>query len=115
MGGSLEESATEYDSDDDFDRVQRDDLGKCSIYMCLPYHLYQNISVLLIVNPYWIEDRDLGPGQIDYLPGVEVQFWKDLIEKYLEPLMADKAKEKQKANELLELRNQGHSDFLHIF
>ena len=72
-----------------------------------------NISFPLIVNPYWIEDRDLGPGQIDYLPGVEVQFWKDLIEKYLEPLMSDKAKEKQKANELLELRNQGDADFLH--
>ena len=71
-----------------------------------------NISFPLTVNPYWIEDRDLGPGQIDYLPGVEVQFWKDLIEKYLEPLMADKAKEKQKANELLELRNQGDADFL---
>ena len=72
------------------------------------------MSCSVIVNPYWIEDRDLGPGQIDYLPGVEVQFWKDLIEKYLEPLMADKAKEKQKANELLELRNQGDYDFLHI-
>ena len=72
------------------------------------------IFLSVIVNPYWIEDRDLGPGQIDYLPGVEVQFWKDLIEKYLEPLMADKAKEKQKAAELLELRNQGDTDFLHI-
>ena len=27
LGGSLEESGSDYDSDDDFDRVQRDDLG----------------------------------------------------------------------------------------
>ncbi len=27
-----------------------------------------------LVNPYWIEDRDLRNGPIDFLPGVEVQF-----------------------------------------
>ena len=78
------------------------------------YLVQLKMSCYVIVNPYWIEDRDLGPGQIDYLPGVEVQFWKDLIEKYLEPLISDKQKEKQKANELLELRNQGYTDFLHM-
>ncbi len=85
MGGEDSDDSGSYlDSDDDENRVLRDDL----------------------VNPYWIEDRDLGNGQIDYLPGVEVQFWKDLIEKYLEPLRKDAEKEKKQAAELLDLRNQ---------
>jgi chitin synthase len=46
-----------------------------------------------LINPYWIEDRELGRGEVDYLSGAEIQFWKDLIEKYLHPLDADKAKE----------------------
>ena len=46
-----------------------------------------------LINPFWIEDRELGRGEVDYLSGAEIQFWKDLIEKYLHPLDADKAKE----------------------
>ena len=36
----------------------------------------------------------------------QVQFWKDLIEKYLEPLLKNVEKEKQQAAGLIELRNQ---------
>ena len=46
-----------------------------------------------LINPFWIEDRDLGRGEVDYLSGAEIQFWKDLIEKYLHPLDADKDKQ----------------------
>ena len=52
--------ADDSESSEDENRIQRDGL----------------------VNPYWIEDRDLKNGPIDFLPGVEIQFWKDLIEKY---------------------------------
>ena len=45
-----------------------------------------------LINPFWIEDRDLGRGEVDYLSGAEIQFWKDLIEKYLHPLDDDKVK-----------------------
>ena len=57
-----------------------------------------------LVNPYWIEDRHLLSGPVDFLPGTEVQFWKDLIEKYLAPLLKDEEKEKQQAQELITLR-----------
>jgi len=30
---------------------------------------------------------------VDYLSGHELSFWKDLIEKYLKPIDADKQKE----------------------
>ena len=40
-----------------------------------------------LVNPYWIEDRDLKNGQRLFLSGHETQFWKDLIGKYLKPLI----------------------------
>ena len=46
-----------------------------------------------LINPFWIEDRDLGRGEGDCLSGPEVQFWKDLIEKYLYPIDADKTKQ----------------------
>lgn len=46
-----------------------------------------------LINPFWIEDRDVGRGEVDHLSGVEIQFWKDLIDKYLHPIDADKQKE----------------------
>ena len=46
-----------------------------------------------LINPFWIEDKMLSRGEVDYLGGLEIQFWKDLIEKYLHPLDADKARE----------------------
>jgi len=58
-----------------------------------------------LINPFWIEDRDLGRGEVDYLSGPEVQFWKDLIEKYLYPLDADKAKQALITQGLKELRD----------
>ncbi len=47
-----------------------------------------------LINPFWIEDsKNLGRGEVDYLSGVEVQFWKDLIDKYLYPIDADSKKQ----------------------
>ena len=46
-----------------------------------------------LINPFWLEDKDFGRGEVDYLSGVEVQFWKDLIDNYLHPLDADKQKQ----------------------
>lgn len=40
-----------------------------------------------------MEDKILARGEVDYLSGPEVQFWTDLIEKYLHPLDADSAKQ----------------------
>ena len=46
-----------------------------------------------LINPFWVEEKELGRGEVDYLSGGEVQFWKDLIEKYLYPLDADSQKQ----------------------
>ena len=63
-----------------------------------------------LVNPFWIDDRDLKNGPIDFLPGSEQQFWKDLIEKYLEPEPFKTkeviANQKKTAEGLKTLRNQ---------
>ncbi|CAG7817051.1 unnamed protein product [Allacma fusca] len=59
-----------------------------------------------LMNPYWIEDRELKRGEVDFLPGHEIQFWKDLIEKYLKPIDADKKKEAMIAQQLSELRDR---------
>jgi chitin synthase len=59
-----------------------------------------------LINPYWIEDRDLGRGEVDHLSGVEIQFWKDLIDKYLSPIDADKKREAVVLAGLTELRNK---------
>lgn len=46
-----------------------------------------------LTNPYWIEDPELKKGEVDFLSSSEIQFWKDLIDKYLYPI--DQNKEEQ--------------------
>lgn len=46
-----------------------------------------------LIDPFWIEEKMLSRGEVDYLSGPEIQFWTDLIEKYLHPLDADSAKQ----------------------
>jgi uncharacterized membrane protein len=42
------------------------------------------------VNPYWIAHHpEIKKGLADFLPSNEVQFWKDLIYKYLFVLIKD--------------------------
>lgn len=43
-----------------------------------------------LTNPYWIEDPELRKGEVDFLSSAELQFWKDLIDKYLYPIDQDK-------------------------
>merc|ERR1719225_885685 len=59
-----------------------------------------------LVNPFWIEDKELGRGEVDYLSGPEIQFWKDLIEKYLFPIDKDDAKQALITAGLKELRDK---------
>lgn len=78
--GAVPEEGTEDSSDSDSDtmsttpRNKRDDL----------------------VNPYWIEDPDLGKGEVEYLSSAEILFWKDLLAKYLYPI--DENKEEKVRN-----------------
>ncbi len=59
-----------------------------------------------LIDPYWVEDKILSRGEVDYLSGPEVQFWTDLIEKYLHPLDADQTKQARITAGLKELRNK---------
>lgn len=59
-----------------------------------------------LLNPYWIEDKDLKRGEVEYLPPQEIQFWKDLLEKFLYPIDHDQNQQKRVAVELKELRNK---------
>ncbi|CAG0919230.1 unnamed protein product [Notodromas monacha] len=59
-----------------------------------------------MINPYWLEDSALRRAEYDTLPGPEVQFWNELIEKYLFPIDADKEKQKVIGGQLKELRNR---------
>ncbi len=58
-----------------------------------------------LVNPYWIEDKDLGRGLTRYLDGNETQFWQKLIEKYLYPIEHDVSHEAKIKRDLRTLRN----------
>lgn len=49
-----------------------------------------------LTNPYWIEDAELKKGEVDFLSSAEIQFWKDLIDKYLFPIDQDKAEQVRK-------------------
>ena len=63
-------------------------------------------------NPFWLDDfytdnLELGGGPVDYLPGTEIIFWREVIKKYLEPLEMSK---KDKADQLVGLK--GYRDQL---
>jgi hypothetical protein len=49
-----------------------------------------------LTNPYWLEDPELKKGEVDFLSSTEIQFWKDLIDKYLYPIDQDKAEQVNK-------------------
>ncbi|XP_073941848.1 hyaluronan synthase-like protein kkv isoform X4 [Choristoneura fumiferana] len=59
-----------------------------------------------LINPYWIEDPDLKKGEVDFLSQGELLFWKDLLDKYLYPIDANKEEQARIAAELIELRNK---------
>lgn len=59
-----------------------------------------------LINPYWIEDKDLKDGEVMYLADNELTFWKELIIKYLHPIDSDKDHQARVANQLKELRNR---------
>ena len=64
-----------------------------------------------LINPFWIEDPQLGQGEVDNLSGSEISFWKALIEKYLHPIDADKVREAEVKKGLEELRNKSVTHF----
>lgn len=57
----------------------------------------------LLTNPYWIEDPDLKKGEVDFLSSTEIQFWKDLIDKYLYPIDQDKGEQVRVEVDYLEI------------
>ncbi|KAK4004959.1 hypothetical protein OUZ56_006685 [Daphnia magna] len=59
-----------------------------------------------LINPYWLEDKALVRGVVDFLTGGEIQFWKDMLEKYLYPIDEDKAEQAKIAAALKDLRNK---------
>ncbi|XP_013772916.1 uncharacterized protein LOC106458013 [Limulus polyphemus] len=63
-------------------------------------------------NPYWIEDECLVGSELVYLEEAESTFFKDLIAKYLKPLLKNKEQEARVATELKELRNKVVFGFL---
>nr|ALM23645.1 chitin synthetase 1b [Leptinotarsa decemlineata] len=65
-----------------------------------------------LVNPYWIEDPDVGKGEVEYLNSNELQFWKDLLAKYLYPLDENKEEKARIAKDLIELRNKSVFAFI---
>lgn len=46
-----------------------------------------------LTNPFWIDDPELKKGEVDFLSSSEIQFWKELIDKYLYPIDQDKEEE----------------------
>ncbi|XP_037922524.1 chitin synthase chs-2 isoform X1 [Hermetia illucens] len=67
-----------------------------------------------LTNPFWIEDVELRKGEVDFLSSAEIQFWKDLLDKYLFPIDQDKDEQARIAVDLKELRNSSVFAFFMI-
>lgn len=81
-----------------------DDVGSIAANRELTQH--RKIQRDDLINPFWIEDKDLKDGEIVSLPENETIFWKELIDKYLHPLDSNRDHQARVANELKELRNR---------
>ncbi|GAB6026597.1 hypothetical protein CHUAL_013009 [Chamberlinius hualienensis] len=58
-----------------------------------------------LINPLWIEDKDFT-GPMTHISDQEKIFWKDLIDKYLYPIDANKEEQTRITIDLKELRNK---------
>ncbi|GAB0097474.1 Chitin synthase [Sergentomyia squamirostris] len=67
-----------------------------------------------LTNPYWIEDPELRKGEVDFLSSSEIQFWRDLIDKYLYPIDQNKEEQARIATHLKDLRNNSVFAFFMI-
>ncbi|XP_034828810.1 chitin synthase chs-2 isoform X1 [Maniola hyperantus] len=67
-----------------------------------------------LINPYWIEDTELKKGEVDFMNQTELSFWKDLIDKYLYPIDANKEAEARISRELKELRDSSVFSFFMV-
>lgn len=61
----------------------------------------------------WLYDGEIGRGEVDYLPTMEEEFWKELIEEYLVPI-DDTDRKAQIAKGLKDLRDKMVSAFFMI-
>ncbi|PZC82421.1 hypothetical protein B5X24_HaOG210462 [Helicoverpa armigera] len=67
-----------------------------------------------LINPYWIEDPELKKGEVDFLSPAELSFWKDLIDKYLYPIDANKEEQARISKDLKELRDSSVFSFFMV-
>nr|QHN12653.3 chitin synthase A [Chilo partellus] len=67
-----------------------------------------------LINPYWIEDPELKKGEVDFLSPSELSFWKDLIDKYLYPIDANKEEQARISRDLKELRDSSVFSFFMV-
>lgn len=67
-----------------------------------------------LLNPAWIEAPYLNDCEIDYLDPKETQFFQQIIDRYLYPLVEDKNYQAKVARDLKALRNNGCFAFFMI-
>ena len=67
-----------------------------------------------LINPSWLEHPCLKDSEIDFLDQKETEFFQKLIERYLHPLVEDKAYQAKVARDLKSLRNNGCFAFFMI-
>merc|ERR1711892_234093 len=65
-------------------------------------------------NPYWIDDEALRNGPVDYLSGTEINFWREMIDKYLQPLNISKKEAAKGKQDLYDYRDSFIFTFLMI-
>jgi len=57
------------------------------------------------VSPYWIDQPEMKRGNVEFLASNELQFWKDLIDTYLHPLIKNAKEQQENERKLKELRD----------
>lgn len=76
--------------------------------------IYQPAPRDELINPAWLEVDYLDDCEVDYMDPKETLFYQKLIERYLYPLVEDKAYQAKVARDLKSLRNNGCFAFFMI-
>ncbi|XP_011310728.1 uncharacterized protein [Fopius arisanus] len=111
-GGALCLSDTAHDDkmEDEQKMVDYEKVDEPEVIMVGHSHPEEEVvadnSGALLVAPYWIRDKELSKGGVEFLSRKEEMFWERLIKKYLFPIDEDEEQQAKTAATLKSLRDE---------
>jgi chitin synthase len=105
-GGNVTDSSGRYCGDLDEDDNEQADLDDDRDMTHQSNDAMRNRKWKPAESEAWLNDKSLRRADRDYLEGEEESFWKDVIERYLQPIVLDVKEQDRIHAGLTDLRNK---------